>query len=117
MLKKIEAIIRAEKLYDVKDALHTIGIEFFTYSEVHGVGMAHQEAVYRDKIYDMGIIDRIKIEIMISKNLDEVIDTIMKAAKTGKLGDGRIMVTDLENVWSIRTGEQGPEAIKIHKIM
>lgn len=114
MLKKVEAIIRAEKLYDVKDALHNVGVEFFSYSEVHGVGMARQEAVYRGRVYDMGTIDRIKIEIMISKNVDEVIQAIKSSAQTGELGDGRIMLTNMENVWNIRTGDQGENALKIH---
>ena len=114
MLKKIEAIIRAEKLYDVKDALHQVGVEFFSYSEVSGVGMAHQEQVYRGRIYDMGTIDRIKIEVMISKNVDEVIKAILDSAVTGELGDGRIMISDMENVWNIRTREEGAAALIIH---
>lgn len=114
MLKKVEAIIRAEKLYDVKDALHKAGIEFFSYSEVNGVGMATQSQVYRGHIYDMGTIDRIKIVIMISKNLKEVVQAIMDSGKTGELGDGRIMVTDMENVYNIRTGEEGAAALTKH---
>lgn len=114
MLKKVEAIIRAEKLYDVKDALHEVGVEFFSYSEVHGVGMARQEVVYRGRVYDMGTIDRIKVEIMISENVDKVVKAIIDAGKTGELGDGRVMVSDMENVWNIRTGEEGSDALIIH---
>ncbi len=115
MLHKVEAIIRASKLYDVKDALHNVGVDFFSYSEVSGVGMQKQEAVYRGEVYDMGTIDRIKLEILISENLETVMKTIQDAAQTGELGDGRIFVSTVDTILNIRTSEKDAAALTIKK--
>jgi len=111
-MKKIEAIIRTSRFYEVKDALHEVGVDFFTYSDVKGVGNQKKEAAYRGTVYDMGAIARTKLEIVISENLEKVVTSIVESAKTGDLGDGKIFVSDCESVTKVRTGEVGTEALK-----
>lgn len=112
-MKKIEAIIKPFKLDEVKDALNEIGIQGMTVTEVKGFGRqkGHTE-LYRGAEYVIDFIPKIKIEIVTSDPLvQKVVDTIEKAAKTGKIGDGKIFVYAIENVIRIRTGESGETAV------
>ena len=112
-MRKIEAIIKPYKLEEVKEALNTIGIKGMTVTEVKGYGRqkGHKE-IYRGAEYQVDFIPKIKIEIVIERDqADRVIETIMKSARTGKIGDGKIFVTSVEEVVRIRTGEQGTDAI------
>ena len=112
-MKKIEAIIKPFKLEDVKDALTEEGIEGMTVTEVRGYGRqkGHSE-LYRGAEYVVDFLPKIKLDIVVNaKDVDKVIKTISENAKTGKIGDGKIFVYDLENVIRIRTDEVGKEAI------
>jgi nitrogen regulatory protein P-II 1 len=112
-MKKIEAIIKPFKLDEVKDALNGIGIKGMTVTEVKGYGRqkGHTE-IYRGAEYVVDFIPKIKLEIIIPEDqVDQVIDTILKVAKTGKIGDGKIFVLPVEQVIRVRTGETGGEAV------
>lgn len=112
-MKKINAIIKPFKLDDVKDALNEIGIKGMTVTEVKGFGRqkGHKE-LYRGAEYIVEFVPKIKIEIVIQdEQLDEVIQTIIKAARTGNIGDGKIFVSNIEEVIRIRTGDKGNEAV------
>jgi nitrogen regulatory protein P-II 1 len=112
-MKKVEAIIKPFKLDEVKDQLNEIGVKGITVSEVKGFGRqkGHTE-LYRGAEYIVDFLPKIKMEVVVSDALvDNVIDTIMKAAQTGRIGDGKIFVTNLEDTIRIRTGERGEDAI------
>jgi nitrogen regulatory protein P-II 1 len=112
-MKKIEAIIKPFKLDEVKDALNAIGIKGMTVTEVKGYGRqkGHTE-IYRGAEYVVEFIPKIKLEIIIAaEQVDQVIDTITKVARTGKIGDGKIFVMPVERVIRVRTGETGSEAV------
>lgn len=112
-MKKIEAIIKPFKLDEVKDALNEIGIQGMTVTEVKGFGRqkGHTE-LYRGAEYVVDFIPKIKMEIVTSDGLaPKVVDAIEKAAKTGKIGDGKIFVYSIEDVIRIRTGERGESAV------
>ena len=112
-MKKIEAIIKPFKLDDVKEALNQVGVQGMTISEVKGCGRqrGHKE-VYRGAEYVVDFIPKIKIEIVVETDLvDKVLETIIRAAKTGKIGDGKIFVLPTEQVIRVRTGEKGKDAI------
>jgi len=112
-MKKIEAIIKPFKLDDVKEALNNIGIQGMTISEVKGYGRqkGHKE-IYRGAEYVVDFIPKIKIEIVIdSGRAKEVVETIEKSAKTGKIGDGKIFILQVEDAIRVRTGEKGEDAI------
>ncbi len=112
-MKKIEAIIKPYKLEDVKDALGEVEVSGMTVSEVKGYGrqQGHSE-LYRGAEYVVDFLPKIKIEIVVKKeDLEKAIDAIIKSAKTGKIGDGKIFITDIEKVIRIRTNEQNKEAI------
>lgn len=111
-MKKVEAIIRTSKFYDLKDALHDVGVEFYTYSDVKAVGSQKKEAVFRGQVYDLGSIARTKIEIILSENFEKVVNTIMEVGKTGQVGDGRIYVYDVLEAYKIRTGEKDLDALR-----
>src|SRR5262249_16791125 len=106
-MKKIEAIIRISKLEEVKNALVAQGVEGMTITEVHGRGHAKpREYTYRGVTETASIVPRIKIETVVSDDeAERTIDSIFQAANTGEVGDGRILVVDLESVTRIRTGE------------
>jgi nitrogen regulatory protein P-II 1 len=113
MLKKIEAIVKPFKLDEVKDALNELGIKGMTISEVKGFGRqkGHTE-IYRGAEYVIDFLPKIKIEVVVDQTLaGKVIEAIQKAARTGKIGDGKIFVLPVEEVIRIRTGETGKEAI------
>ncbi len=112
-MKKIEAIIKPFKLEDVKDALADIGITGMTVSEVKGYGRqkGHSE-LYRGAEYVVDFIPKIKMEMIVAtEQVDAVINTIVEAARTGKIGDGKIFVSDIDKIIRIRTGETDNEAI------
>ena len=112
-MKKIEAIIKPFKLDEVKEALNEIGIQGMTISEVKGYGRqkGHKE-IYRGAEYVDDFIPKIKIEIVVqSENSKQIMEKIQQAAHTGKIGDGKIFVSPVEEVIRVRTGEQGAEAI------
>jgi len=112
-MKKIEAIIKPFKLDDVKEVLNEIGIQGMTVSEVKGYGRqrGHKE-IYRGAEYVVDFIPKIKIEIVVEADLaNQVVETIKKAAYTGKIGDGKIFVLPVEEVVRVRTGEKGKDAI------
>ncbi|MFC1857887.1 P-II family nitrogen regulator [Thermodesulfobacteriota bacterium] len=112
-MKKIEAIVKPFKLDDVKEALNEIGIKGMTITEVKGYGRqkGHKE-IYRGAEYIVDFVPKVKIEIIIeSSRTEEIIETICKAAGTGKIGDGKIFVLPVEEVVRVRTGERGEEAV------
>ncbi|NLI31039.1 MAG: P-II family nitrogen regulator [Nitrospiraceae bacterium] len=112
-MKKIEAVIKPFKLDEVKDALNEIGVQGMTVTEVKGFGRqkGHTE-LYRGAEYVVDFIPKIKVEIVTSDTLaPKVVSSIEKAAKTGKIGDGKIFVYPVEEVIRIRTGEKGETAV------
>lgn len=112
-MKLVTAVIKPFKLDDVREALSEIGIQGITVLEVKGFGRqkGHTE-LYRGAEYVVDFLPKIKIEIAIQDDqTDQVIEAIVKAASTGKIGDGKIFVTSLEQIVRIRTGESGPDAI------
>jgi nitrogen regulatory protein P-II 1 len=112
-MKKIEAIIKPFKLDEVKQALSKIGVQGMTVTEVKGFGRqkGHTE-VYRSAEYKIDFIAKVKIELItIDEMVSQVIETIERAAKTGKIGDGKIFISSVEEVIRIRTGERGRDAI------
>lgn len=112
-MKKIEAIIKPFKLDEVKEELQALGITGMTVTEVRGFGRqkGHKE-VYRGAEYQVDFIPKIKIEIVVSSAMVEsVVQSIIKSAKTGKIGDGKIFILPLEEVVMIRTGESGDDAV------
>ena len=112
-MKKIEAIIQPHKLEDAKEALKNIGVDGMTITEVRGHGRqkGHTE-VYRGMEYKVDLLPKVKLEMVVSdQRADEVIRTLATAARTGKIGDGKIFVFDLEKVVRIRTGETDAAAI------
>ena len=112
-MKKIEAIVKPFKLDEVKNALTKIGVQGMTITEVKGLGRqkGHTE-VYRGAEYTIDFIPKIKIDLIVSDELvPQVIETIERAARTGKIGDGKIFLSSVEEVIRIRTGERGKDAI------
>ena len=112
-MKLVTAIIKPFKLDDVRQALTEIGAQGITVSEVKGFGRqrGHTE-LYRGAEYVVDFLPKVKVEVVVADGLvEKAMDAIVKAARTGKIGDGKIFVTDLEQVIRIRTGETGPQAI------
>lgn len=112
-MKKVEAIIKPFKLEEVKEALAAVGIQGLTVSEVKGFGRqkGHKE-LYRGAEYVVEFLPKVKLEIVVNDDkLRQVVDAIMKAASTGRIGDGKIFVSPIEDAIRIRTGESGEVAI------
>ena len=112
-MKKIEAIIKPHKLDDVKTALTHVGIQGLTVCEVRGFGRqkGHKEQ-YRGAEYTIDLVPKVKVEIVVSDSaLTAAVEAIVRAARTGEIGDGKIFVSALESVLRIRTGEKGEAAI------
>ena len=112
-MKLVVGIVKPFKVEDVKEALGDIGVSGLTVSEARGFGRqrGHTE-VYRGAEYQVDFVPKTRIEVMVDDSqVDGVIDAIVKSARTGKIGDGKVFVLPLEDVIRIRTGEQGPEAL------
>jgi len=112
-MKKIEAIIKPFKLEDVKEALSSLGVEGMTVTEVKGFGRqkGHTE-IYRGSEYTVDFLPKIKIEVVLAENrVADAVQAIVKAAKTGKIGDGKVFVSSIENALRIRTEEVGEQAV------
>ncbi len=112
-MKKVEAIIKPFKLDEVKDKLNEIGVQGITVTEVKGFGRqkGHTE-LYRGAEYVVDFLPKIKMEVVIADaQVEEVANAIVKAAQTGRIGDGKIFITNLEDTIRIRTGERGEEAV------
>ena len=112
-MKKIEAIIKPFKLDEVKEALHDVGIQGITVLEAKGFGRqkGHTE-LYRGAEYVVDFLPKVKIEVVVEdKMADQVVEAIQKAAKTGRIGDGKIFISTIDQAIRIRTGETGGEAI------
>ena len=112
-MKKIEAIIRPFRIDDVREALGEIGVKGMTLTEVKGYGRqkGHTE-LYRGSEYQIDFLPKLKLEIVVAdKMVDQVVDVILKAAKTGQVGDGKIFISSIEEVVRVRTGESGEDAL------
>lgn len=112
-MKRVEAYIKPFKISDVQEALLKVGVQGMTLTEVKGFGRqkGHTE-LYRGAEYHIDFIPKIKIEVAVPDAMaDKVVRTIMEAARTGKIGDGKIMVVSLDQAWRIRTGEAGEEIL------
>jgi nitrogen regulatory protein P-II 1 len=112
-MKKIEAVIKPFKLEDVKSALAALGVQGMTVSEVKGFGRqkGHTE-IYRGSEYVVDFLPKIKIEVVLADaQVTSAVEAIVKAAKTGKIGDGKVFVSSIQNVIRIRTGETGEQAV------
>ena len=112
-MKKIEAIIKPFKLDEVREALSELGCTGLTVAEVKGFGRqkGHTE-LYRGAEYTVDFLPKVKVEVILADSMvDKAIDAIIKAARTGKIGDGKIFVTDVSQVVRIRTGETGEDAV------
>ncbi|HTY19222.1 MAG TPA: P-II family nitrogen regulator [Myxococcota bacterium] len=112
-MRKVEAIIKPFKLDEVKEALQAVGVQGMTVSEVKGFGRqkGHTE-LYRGAEYVVDFLPKIKLEIACSDDMvDKIVQAIVQAANTGRIGDGKIFVYALQDVIRIRTGESGPEAV------
>ncbi|QOP41684.1 P-II family nitrogen regulator [Sulfurimonas marina] len=112
-MKRVEAVIKPFKLEDVKDALAEIGVTGMTVSEVKGYGRqkGHSE-LYRGAEYVVDFLPKIKMDMVVSDEMvDQTVSTIVEAARTGKIGDGKIFVSDVDKIIRIRTGEEDNEAI------
>ncbi len=112
-MKKIEAIIKPFKLDEVKDALHEIGLQGLTVTETKGFGRqkGHTE-LYRGAEYVVDFLPKVKIELVLEDSLVErAVEAIVEAARTGRIGDGKIFITSVEEAVRIRTGERGGEAV------
>jgi nitrogen regulatory protein PII len=112
-MKKIEAIIRLSKFEQVRDALAEIGVRFFTLTEVKGFGLqSGPKMVYRGSTYDSDYTARLQLDILCEQeSVDQIVKTIMKAGRTGEVGDGKVIVYDVEHIVRIRTAETNAQAI------
>jgi nitrogen regulatory protein P-II 1 len=113
-MKKIEAIIRTSKFEEVKEALRQAGIEFFSYSDVTGVGneIRKGELSYRGTVYDTSYIPRQLLTIVVRDiNAKKTVEAVLKSAKTGIIGDGKVFVSTVDESYRIRTGEEGDESL------
>jgi len=112
-MKKIEAIIKPFKLQEVKDALNALGIQGMTVTEVKGFGRqkGHTE-IYRGSEYTVDFLPKVKIETVLPESqVQAAVEAIMAAAKTGKIGDGKVFVSTIDDAWRIRTNESGESAV------
>ncbi len=112
-MKKIEAIIKPFKLDEVKEALQEVGVQGITVTEARGFGRqkGHTE-LYRGAEYVVDFLPKVKIEVVVEAGVvDKTVEAIMNAAQTGRIGDGKIFITTIDEVIRIRTGERGPNAI------
>lgn len=111
-MKKVEAIIRKSKFSDVKEALHNVGVNFFSYWDVTGQGHEKEGHVYRGITYSTSDIQRRFLSIVVNDSFEEVtIKAILESASTGEVGDGKIFVSDIKESYRIRTGEKGGDTL------
>lgn len=112
-MKKVEAIIRTSKFEEVIQELSKIGVAFLTFSEVKGIGTEHGSTQqYRGTSYDVGFIPRTLLEIVIpDSKLDSVVETVLKSAYTGNVGDGKIFISDIADAYRIRNKDKGENAL------
>ncbi|MGY5354439.1 P-II family nitrogen regulator [Wenyingzhuangia sp. IMCC45467] len=112
-MKKIEAIIRKSKFSDVKKALHDVGVNFFSYWDVTALGNERIGKVYRGISFSTADIQRRYLSIVVNDDFEQItIDTLIKTAGTGEVGDGKIFVYDVKETYRIRTGEKGGETLR-----
>ena len=112
-MKKIEAIIRKSKFSEVKEALHKVGVNFFSYWDVTGQGNEKEGHVYRGISYSTSDIQRRYLDIVVNDDFEEItVKTIIESAATGQVGDGKIFVTDVKEAYRIRTGAKGGETLR-----
>lgn len=112
-MKKIEAIIRKSKFLVVKDALHDVGVNFFSYWDVTGLGNEKEGHVYRGVSYSTSDIQRRYLSIVVNDDFEEItVKTLIESAKTGDVGDGKIFVSHIDECYRIRTGEKGVETLR-----
>lgn len=112
-MKKIEAIIRKSKFTEVKDALHKVGVNFFSYWDVTGLGNEKEGLVYRGVAYSTSDIQRRYLSIVVNDDFEAVtIKTILNSGATGDVGDGKIFVSHIDEVYRIRTGEKGGDTLR-----
>lgn len=112
-MKKVEAIIRKSKFSNVKNALHEVGVNFFSYWDVTGLGNEKEGHVYRGVSYSTSDIQRRYLSIVVNDDFEDVtINAILEAGATGEVGDGKIFVSNIEEVYRIRTGEKGSQTLK-----
>ena len=112
-MKKVEAIIRKSKFSNVKKALHEVGVNFFSYWDVTGLGNEKEGHVYRGVSYSTSDIQRRYLSIVVNDDFEEVtINAILTAGSTGDVGDGKIFVSQVDEVYRIRTGEKGGNTLK-----
>jgi nitrogen regulatory protein P-II 1 len=112
-MKKVEAIIRKSKFSSVKKALHEVGVNFFSYWDVTGLGNEKEGHVYRGVSYSTSDIQRRYLSIVVNDDYEEVtVNAILKAGSTGDVGDGKIFVSQIDEVYRIRTGEKGGNTLK-----
>jgi nitrogen regulatory protein P-II 1 len=112
-MKKIEAIIRKSKFSDVKNALHDVGVNFFSYWDVTGLGNEKEGHVYRGVTYSTSDIQRRYLSIVVNDDFEEVtVKAILDSAGTGDVGDGKIFVSDINEVYRIRTKEKGGQTLR-----
>ncbi|MBT8304546.1 MAG: P-II family nitrogen regulator [Bacteroidia bacterium] len=112
-MKKVEAIIRKSKFSDVKEALHNVGVNFFSYWDVTGLGNEKEGHVYRGIAYSTSDIQRRYISIVVNNDFEEItVKTILESARTGEVGDGKVFVSEIDKAYRIRTGENGGETLK-----
>ena len=111
---KVDAVIRPEKLEELKDRLYAIGVTGITVSDVYGCGLTHgQEEIYRGNVLIVNLLPKVKVEIVIYETpLEKLIDTIRDTCNTGHVGDGKIFVSDVTHVVRVRTGEEGYDALQ-----
>ena len=112
-MRLVTAIVKPFKLEDVKSALETLGVLGLTVSEVRGYGRqkGHTE-VYRGAEYTVDLVPKVRVEILVDDlDADKVVETVVEAARTGKIGDGKVWVTPVESVVRVRTGERGADAL------
>jgi len=111
-MKKIEAIIRKSKFPNVKKALHDVGVNFFSYWDVTGLGNEKKGSVYRGVTYSTSDIQRRYLSIIVNDDFEKItIDTLLESARTGEVGDGKIFVSNIEESYRIRTGEKGSQTL------
>ncbi|MGY5352834.1 P-II family nitrogen regulator [Wenyingzhuangia sp. IMCC45533] len=112
-MKKIEAIIRKSKFSEVKEALHSVGVNFFSYWDVTALGNEKVGKVYRGISFSTADIQRRYLSIIVNDDFEEkTIETILKSAATGEVGDGKVFVSDVKETYRIRTGEKGHDTLK-----